>query len=49
LQSRGLTKEVANSFIQYAFLAEVFENIQNDGMREYLDEVFRFKLGLMHI
>jgi Fe-S cluster assembly protein SufD len=30
LQSRGLTKEVANSFIQYAFLAEVFENIQND-------------------
>jgi Fe-S cluster assembly protein SufD len=49
LQSRGLTKEVANSFIQYAFLAEVFENIQNEGMREYLDEVFRFKLGLMHI
>ncbi len=49
LQSRGLTKEVANSFIQYAFLAEVFENIQNEGMRQYLDEVFRFKLGLMHI
>lgn len=47
LMSRGLNSETANSFIQYAFLAEVFENIKNEGIREYLDEVFRFKLGLV--
>ena len=46
LMSRGLTSETANSFIQYAFLAEVFDGIKNEGIREYLDEVFRFKLGL---
>lgn len=49
LMSRGLTSETAHSFLQYAFLAEVFDNIKNDGIREYLDEVFRFKLGLFYI
>ncbi len=49
LKTRGLTTETALSFIQYAFLAEVFSNIKNVGIREYLDEVFRFKLGLGHI
>lgn len=49
LKTRGLSSETALSFIQYAFLAEVFENIKNDGIREYLDEVFRFKLGLGQI
>jgi Fe-S cluster assembly protein SufD len=49
LKTRGLSNETALSFIQYAFLAEVFANIKNDGIREYLDEVFRFKLGLGQI
>lgn len=49
LMSRGLTSDTAYSFIQYAFLAEVFENIQNEGIRNYLDEVFRYKLGLVEI
>lgn len=49
LQSRGLTKKTAHAFVQYAFLAEVFENIPNKEMRNYLDEVFRFKMGLMSI
>lgn len=47
LKSRGLKEETANSFLQYAFLAEVIRNIKNDGIREYLDEVFRYKLGLV--
>lgn len=49
LMSRGLTEETAYSFIQYAFVAEVFSYIKNEGIRNYLDEVFRFKLGLGHI
>lgn len=49
LMSRGLTANTAHSFIQYAFLAEVFENIKNDGIKAYLDEVFRYKLGLYYI
>lgn len=49
LMSRGLSKESALSFIQYAFVAEVFGYIKNPGIREYLDEVFRYKLGLGHI
>ena len=46
LMSRGLCSDTAHSFIQYAFLAEVFDSIHNEGIRAYLDEVFRFKLGL---
>lgn len=49
LMSRGLNSETAYAFIQYAFLAEVFETIQNEGIRNYLDEVFRYKLGLGQI
>lgn len=46
LKSRGLKDDTAHAFLQYAFVAEVFKNIQNEGIRNYLDEVFRFKLGL---
>lgn len=49
LQSRGLKADTAHSFLQYAFLAEVIQNIKNEGIREYLDEVFKFKLGLFAI
>jgi Fe-S cluster assembly protein SufD len=49
LMSRGLTEETAYSFIQYAFVAEVFGYIKNEGIRNYLDEVFRYKLGLGNI
>ncbi|MBL7790608.1 MAG: Fe-S cluster assembly protein SufD [Chitinophagales bacterium] len=49
LMSRGLTEETSLSFIQYAFVAEVFSFIKNEGIRNYLDEVFRYKLGLGHI
>jgi hypothetical protein len=47
--SRGLKEDTALSFIQYAFVAEVFGFIKNQGIRDYLDEVFRYKLGLVQI
>ena len=49
LMSRGLKEDTALSFIQYAFVAEVFGFIKNQGIRDYLDEVFRYKLGLVQI
>jgi Fe-S cluster assembly protein SufD len=49
LMCRGLKEDTALSFIQYAFVAEVFGFIKNQGIRDYLDEVFRYKLGLVQI
>jgi Fe-S cluster assembly protein SufD len=49
LKSRGLHEEMAQALLQYAFVSEVFQNIKNDGIRNYLEEVFKFKLGLFSI
>ena len=46
LKTRGLNEEMAKSLLMYAFTAEVFENIKNDGIRTYLEDVFKQKLGL---
>lgn len=46
LKARGLTESTAKSLLMYAFTAEVFESINNEGIRGYLEDVFKQKLGL---
>lgn len=46
LQTRGLDEATAKSLLMYAFTAEVFDHISNEGIRGYLEDVFKQKLGL---
>jgi Fe-S cluster assembly protein SufD len=46
LKARGLNEEMAKSLLMYAFTAEVFDSIKNEGIRKYMEEVFKQKLGL---
>lgn len=45
LRSRGIAEKTARGLLVYAFAAEVLEQIEHEGLREYLEALLFAKLG----
>lgn len=46
LQARGLPDATARALLNYAFAAEIIEDIDTEPIRDYLNEIFKDKLDL---